>query len=253
MPSVLAYYRPTSLDEAVRLLAAPRCWALAGGTVVVADARKSRAEGVEVVDLQDLGLATIEDAGTIEGEAAAPVRFGAMVRLADVATDARCPAVLRDAARRELPSALRNQATIGGTVAQGDATSVLVAALLVHDAQVHFHGSATVGLGEYMHHKHVHGGRDPRLIVAVTIESGGSGAIAATGRTPADVPIVAAVARSSASGLRLALTGVASTPIEVDPSAPAVGLHPPADFRGSAQFRSHLADVLSARALAEVA
>ncbi|MEK7422275.1 MAG: FAD binding domain-containing protein [Actinomycetota bacterium] len=251
MPSVLAYHRPTSLDEAATLLAGPRRRALAGGTVVVADVRKNRAEGVEVVDLQDLGLDTIED--TTQGAGQGRMRLGAMVRLADVATDARCPSVLREAARRELPSALRNQATIGGTAAQGDITSLVVAALLVHDAQVHFHGSAAVALGEYLRDEHVRGGRDHRRIVAVTIESGGSGAIAATGRTPADVPIVAAVARSSAAGLRLALTGVASTPIEVDPSAPVVGLNPPADFRGSAEFRAHLAAVLSARALLAVA
>lgn len=253
MPSVLAYHRPTSLDEAATLLAGPRRRALAGGTVVVADVRKNRAEGVEVVDLQDLGLDTIEDTIETEGAGQGRMRLGAMVRLADVATDARCPSVLREAARRELPSALRNQATIGGTAAQGDATSLVVAALLVHDAEVHFHGSAAVALGEYLRDEHVRGGRDPRLIVAVTIESGGSGAVAATGRTPADVPIVAAVARSSAAGLRLALTGVASTPIEVDPSAPVVGLNPPADFRGSAEFRAHLAAVLSARALLAVA
>ena len=46
---------------------------------------------------------------------------------------------LRDLAKRELPSALRNQATIGGTVALGEPTSVLVAGLLVHGADVVLH------------------------------------------------------------------------------------------------------------------
>ena len=112
MPSVLAYYRPGSLDEAATLLAGPNRRAIGGGTVVVPDARVAREEGVEVVDLQALGLNVIE----ADGDA---VALGAMVRLGDLAGDGAVPALIRDLAKRELPSALRNQATVGGTVALG--------------------------------------------------------------------------------------------------------------------------------------
>ncbi len=76
--------------------------------------------------------------------------------------------------------------------------------------------------------------------------------MAATGRTPADVPIVAAVARSGPSSVAVALTGVASVPVLVDPDAPIAELAPSSDFRGSAEYRLELARVLSARALEAV-
>lgn len=237
MPSVLAYHRPSTIDEASDLLTGPDRWALGGGTVVVPEARVSRPEGVELVDLQGLNLDAIEDDGD-------RLRIGAMARLADVAVHPSVPEVVRDAARRELPSALRNQATVGGTAALAGSESLLFAALLVHDGQLELNDSRSLPLGD--------GFEDTAgdLILGVTIEPDGKGVLAATGRTPADDPIVAAVARRDANGIRLALTGVAARPIEVDPADPTVDLTPPADFRGSAEYRLHLAAVLADRVLA---
>ena len=196
MPSVLAIHRPTSLDEASTLLAGTPRRALAGGTVVVPDARVARDEGIELVDLQDLGLESI----TVEGDR---LVLGAMVRLGDLVADERVPELLRDLARRELPSALRNQATVGGTVALGEGESVLLAGLLVHDAEVALHGQDAIPLAQSLAEC-----VGQRLVTSVSIAVDGDGAFAATGRTPADVPIVAAVGRRSGDGVRLALTGV---------------------------------------------
>ena len=91
-----------------------------------------------------------------------------------------------------------------------------------------------------------------RLVTSVSVAVDGEGAVAATGRTPADVPIVAAVARRSGDEVRLALTGVGPYPIEVDTADPTAGLTPTGDFRGSAAYRIHLAGVLSARVLEEL-
>lgn len=241
MPSVLAIHRPTSLDEASTLLAGTQRRALAGGTVVVPDARVARDDGVELVDLQDLGLDSI----TVEGDR---LVLGAMVRLGDLVADERVPQLLRDLARRELPSALRNQATVGGTVALGEGESVLLAGLLVHDAQVALHGQDPIPLAQSLAEC-----VGQRLVTSVSIAVDGAGGVAATGRTPADVPIVAAVGRRSGDGVRIALTGVAPSPVEVDPADPASGLEPVGDFRGSTEYRRHLATVLSARVLGELA
>ena len=140
MPSVLAYHRPGSLDEASTLLAAPNRRALGGGTIAVPTARVHRDEGVELVDLQALGLDAVE----VDGES---LSLGAMVRLGAMVEDDRIPVLLRDLAKRELPSALRNQATLGGTVAHAESTSVLLAGLLVHGAQVTLHAGEHAGVG----------------------------------------------------------------------------------------------------------
>ncbi len=91
-----------------------------------------------------------------------------------------------------------------------------------------------------------------RLVTSVSVAVDGQGAIAATGRTPADVPIVAAVARRTGDDIRLALTGVGPYPLLVDAADPTAGLEPPGDFRGSADYRTHLAGVLSARVIEEL-
>ncbi len=239
MPSVLAYHRPASLEEAASLLAEPRRVVLGGGTVAVPEARQPDEHGVEVVDLQGLGLDRIEP----EGDG---LRIGAMVRLGELQRNDQAPELLRDLARRELPSALRNQASIGGTVALAESSSVLLAGLLVHDAEVSLHPDETVALASLQRPL------QHRIVTGVSIATGGRGAIVATGRTPADEPIVAAVARATDGEVRLALTGVAPAPVLVDPDDPTGGLTPPADFRGSAEYRLHLAATLSARALAQV-
>jgi probable selenate reductase FAD-binding subunit len=239
VPSVLAYHRPTNLDEAAEHLSNAHHWALAGGTAVVPHARKQRSMDVEMVDLQALGLGTLE----IDGD---QLTLGAMVRLGDLEGDDRIPDLVKKAARRELPSALRNQATIGGTVAQADPESLLLAALLVHEARVQIHSQPETNLGEYL------SGDRRGLVVGIVIDTSGRGSMASTGRTPADTPIVAALARSTNDGPRLALTGVAATPIEANPTAPTNDLDPPGDFRGSPAYRTHLAAVLSARALTEM-
>ncbi|GIT00873.1 MAG: hypothetical protein CM1200mP26_25850 [Acidimicrobiales bacterium] len=63
-----------------------------------------------------------------------------MTTLHDMLDDDRVPTGLAGAAQAELPSTLRTLATVGGTVATGDPDSVLVAALLVHDARVELVG-----------------------------------------------------------------------------------------------------------------
>jgi len=240
MPTVLAYHRPGTLAEAGALLATTGRVAVAGGTLAVPAGLAISDSGVEVVDLQALGLDMImADAGRLG--------IGAMVRLTDLLGDPRVPTLIRELAKRELPQALRNQATIGGTVGAGSVESVLLAGLLAHGATVEIHGNGSVPLAEALA-----SGFAGRLITSVTVDSSGVGAIAATGRTPADDPIVAAVAAVTGDVTRLALTGVAASPVLADPADPTAGLQPPGDFRGTSEYRLHLVEVLSARVLAEL-
>jgi CO/xanthine dehydrogenase FAD-binding subunit len=239
MPTVTAYHRPTNLDEAVHLLGEPRRRVIAGGTVVVAEVRTGT-EAVELVDLQALGIGGVRTIGD-------RLQLGSMATLGELVRRSETPDLIRELCTMELPSALRNQATIGGTVALADSESVLCAGLLVHDAVVEFHDGDATPLSECLLD-----GVGARLVTGVTIDPAGAGAIAATARTPRDVPIVAAVARRVRDTVRLAITGVAACPVEVDPDDPSAGLDPPEDFRGSAEYRLHLAEILAARVVRSV-
>ena len=246
MTSVCAYRRPASLEEALAILGSDQnAVVLGGGTRLNADPAPGP---VEVVDLQALRLDRIRVTGN------ATVRIGAMATLQQIADSPMLPAVLREAARRERPSTLRRQATLGGCVAAREAASELLAALLAHDAEVSIaghRGPRRSELAEFL----AAGPLDrARIITNLTVCISGAASAARAARTRADQPIVAVVARITAAGeRRLALAGVAATPVMAGEHAGWAGeLDPPGDFRGSAEYRRALAAVLADRALAGI-
>jgi len=232
-----AYHRPTSVADAIDLLASPHRVVLAGGTTLRHD---GGAMSTEVVDLQALGLDRIERDGEV-------VLIEAMATLQDLADAAAVPDLIRTAARTELPSTLRTLATVGGTVGAAWADSLLLTALLVHDTSVRFADGRSRPLSSVLSD----GFAATELIVAVEAQASGTTSVARTGRTPSDDPIVAAAGRATDNGIRLALCGIARTPELVE-----IGgldrLEPPGDFRGSTEYRRHLAKVLSDRVIGEL-
>ena len=248
MPLVTAYHRPASLGEALELLGSARRVALAGGTTLNADREPS---DLEAVDLQALGLDGIAPAD------GGRVRIGATATLDSVRRCELLPDSVRALARAEQPSTLRTLATVGGLVAKGSSESLLLAGLLAHEGRVELAGPAAAGadsgpsergLGELL----AAGLPAGALVTAVTVDPSGNTAVARTGRTPADVPIVAAYGRRTDDFVSMALTGVADHPMLVDVFDPTAGLDPAGDFRGSREYRLHLARTLTARVMAEL-
>jgi probable selenate reductase FAD-binding subunit len=238
MKRISAYFRPESLIEAFALLRRPGAVLIGGGTKLN---RRRSSEPIEVVDLQALGL------GRVEQPDADTVVVGATATLQDLVETEALPAAVRAAARREMPSTLRAQSTVGGTIVTADRESELLIALLVHDAVVRIErpeGNEELALETLLAQLPL---TTPAIVTAITIDTRGRSSIARTARTPADKAIVAAAARISPDGRRrLALAGVATTPIlwgEND------DLEPPGDYRGSGEYRHALAGVLAARAI----
>ncbi|MDH4277998.1 MAG: FAD binding domain-containing protein [Acidimicrobiia bacterium] len=237
MHQFVGYHRPKSIADAAGLLERPNRMALAGGTTISHDGGGTP---IELVDLQSLGLSGISANGS-------QVEIGATATLQALVDSDLIPDLIRDTAKAEQPSTLRGLATVGGSVGAADGESVLVAALLVHEATVAFADERSVPLEEVLADGLSHGD----LIVSVSVATGGATAMAATGRTPRDVPIVAAVGRIGPDGTRLAVCGVGPVPQLV--TEVSLGqLDPPGDFRGSAAYRMHLAEVLTARVLGEL-
>ncbi|MCP4306497.1 MAG: hypothetical protein GY788_16845 [bacterium] len=238
MNRISSYHRPATLDEAIVLLARTdvTTTVLAGGTAVNTTDLPAN---TEVVDLQAAVAAGISRDGDRVG-------FGAMTRLQDLIDHDDTPPLLTALAKREGPNTLRNVSTVGGTVAEGNPESELLAGLLVHEALVTVadsSGSRDLALEDLLADFSV---LDRAVVTTVTVAIGGATAAERTGRTPADTSIVAAAGRIVATGLRIALTGVAATPVLVSVDSVS-SLDPPADFRGTSEYRRQLAEVLVRR------
>lgn len=244
------YHRPDSIEDALQLLSREglNTAILAGGTQL-----NPNLSGIdEVVDLQSTGLDQVthnEDRLTL----------GATVRVQTIVDDHQAPPLLREMARREGPNTFRNAGTIGGAMIAASAESELLAALLVYEADVTIHttaGAHTMPLADFL--PDVSGHLQNGILTGVSLQTNGPTAHARVARTPADSPIVAALARrkpnagslSGATAL-LALCGVAPTPILAGPDD-IRDLDPPADFRGSSEYRKEMARVLTKRVLSEL-
>ena len=236
------------MDEALALLARDgvATAVIAGGTQRVPQLGQDEVD--EVVDLQSLGLAAIE-VGKID------VTLGAMATLQAMADHARLPAALREAAYREGPNTLRHAATLGGALVSAEPTSELLAALLVYEARVDVQDQAGVrqlALADFL--ADIPAALGNGLVTGITLGQSGRCATARVARTPADAPIVAAVARRTPDRRTLlALCGVAALPVLVNPDDVTASIDPPGDFRGSSQYRRAMAVTLAGRVLEEIA
>ena len=244
MPQLQAYHRPQSVEEALELLArgGGNAAVLAGGTQLNAHLPP---HVTEVIDLQAVGLDKIS-------HGPGRLTLGAMVTLQAVVDDEEAPDLVREMAHRAGPNTFRNAGTVGGTVAGADSESEFLAALLVYDAEVTVEtadGSHTMPLQAFL--RDVSGNLRQGIITGVALETEGATAHARLARTPADAPIVAAVARRAGQEIRLTLCGVAPTPVLVEPEG-LENLNPPADFRGSTEYRQAMARTLADRVLAEI-
>ncbi len=238
MQRISSYHRPSGLGEALTLLgrSGVNTVVIAGGTMVTAGDLPA---GTEVVDIQAAVAGTVD----VHGDR---VTMGSMTRLQDLIDSPATPSLLAELALREGPNTIRNASTIGGTVAAANPESELLAGLLVHDATVTIErpdGPDEVPLAELLANRALLSGG---IISSISVVGGGETSSARTGRTPADTSIVAAAGRVVPDGFRVALTGVAATPILVDPDNLA-DLDPPSDFRGTAGYRRELARILSKR------
>lgn len=279
MARVSEYHRPETIAEALTLLARPGVTSapLAGGTTLVPRLVATGNNVQAVIDLARLGLRFIE----CEGET---LRLGAVATLADVAENPSCRSVvgglLSRAAQLNAASNVRNAATVGGLIVEGDPTSEFLLALLALEAEAVMQtagdGARSLPLDTLLHAPTdtLADGllTEVRLLVP---EGRASAGLARLGRTHQDRPIVAAAALVVRQGdvvtrVGLAMSGVAEVPLRLRKVERALTgqplndetlkaalaglaehLEPPADFRGSAEYRRAMAPILARRALLE--
>jgi len=245
---ITAYHRPQTLDEALALLTQPNTLPLGGGTLL----SKTTPDPVEVVDLQSLGLDTIE----VQGNA---LKLGATVALQQLLENANCPAALKIALKLEAPLNLRNAATVAGTLVTCDGRSTFATVMLALDAKIEqllpdgsSSGSRLSNIGEFLPLR-------PRgLITSMTVPLNVKLAFDYVSRTPADKPIVcAALVQWNSGRTRLALGGYGKSPLLGMDGTEAEGLdtaarnafHEATDEWASAEYRMDAAATLAKRCL----
>ena len=241
-------YRPGSAAEAASLLATAdqKLAPIAGGSKLIAELEtRARRDLDGLVDLSCAGLNQIE---LVTQDGRQYLRTGATVTLSQITEHelggALADGLLRRAAAGEGPLNLRNAATIGGVVASAEYDSEFYTALLALDAAIVLHDGQQEHTVELEDMQSVAG-----LITAILIPAAGArGGFARVARTPADRPIVAAVAVQTEGGERVALCGVAPRPV-LDGAA----FNPPDDYKGSATYRRAMAEIVAQRARAEIA
>lgn len=271
-----AYHRPTTTDEAIRLLGdlAPKAVLLAGGGSLGILLNERAVRPANVIDLNE-----VDDLSGIREEGDR-VWLGAMTRIYDVETSEllleRIP-LLPECARTIADPSLRHRVTVGGGLAYADSSQSLPTALLVLDTKVHVagpRGEREVPIDELYLGGHQTSLSKDELITGVTVGAPQPG----TGTAWLDLDrrqlayslVSAAAGVVAADGVidtaRVAMAGIAPTPRRVraveralgsteesavrDAAARAVeDADPPEDLHASADFRLRMAVEYSARAV----
>jgi carbon-monoxide dehydrogenase medium subunit len=252
------YHRPKTIEDALSLLKTAR--ALAGGTAVTPARRETQA----VVDLQSLRL----DKLTIEKGL---IHVGATCKLqALVEASGHLPEALATAAQLEAPLNLRHMATLGGTLIACDGRSPLVTVLLAAGATAHLApDDAAVDLASLLDARPQ--GLAGKLITRVELPIPAELRYEQVARTPKDRPLVCVSLGSLETkggnpALLLALGGHGARPrrvplaeaalargdVEGAAAAAAREYSAATDAWASAEYRAHVAAVLTRRLGREV-
>jgi CO/xanthine dehydrogenase FAD-binding subunit len=287
MQNLKEYYRPDTVSEAMELLArkAPKTVVMGGGTWLNGEGALGYLRDVEaVVDVAALGLNRIESVGEAGTGLPPTLRLGAAVthqtlvehELTGLKSNSPL-SVIGQAAEAMSGLNIRNRASIAGAVCTADSASPLVTALLACEAEVILSDrelkARSVALPAFL----TYGQRvlaDGLLITEIRLPIPTDDVhthFEKIGRTPKDYPSLCVAAKLNqhngvAQNLRVALGGVAATPIrlselefaltkkplaeflEAELNAAIATLNPPNDYLGSSDYRKEMARVLVRRA-----
>jgi aerobic carbon-monoxide dehydrogenase medium subunit len=258
------YARPSSLEQAVELLAAnDGARALAGGQTLL-NVMKARAASPDVL----VDLARLDELRTISLGADGSLELGAMVTLAQLIDHAEAAAarpVLREVCLQVADVQVRNRGTVGGNVCSNDPTNHLPPLLTALGASMTIRGAAgerTVPAEEFFVGVYLTAVAPGELLTRVTIPSGRRDGFASV-TLGADGTCIVNAAANLDGELCLAIGCVAATPVVVRPGSTDEGAvrervraavtDPPADVHASAEYRRHLAEVLAVRAVRQAA
>jgi aerobic carbon-monoxide dehydrogenase medium subunit len=255
------YARPSSVEDALRLLAErDGARALAGGQTLI-NVMKARAASPDMlVDLHDL-----DDLRGIELQADGTLELGAMTTYSDVidSAEARARPILGEVCAQIADVQVRNRGTIGGNVCSNDPTNHLPPLLVAIGATMTIRGSGgerTLPAEEFFLGVYMTAAGPGELLTKISVPPGKHDGFASV-PIGKDGTCIVNVAASLNGDARLAIGCVDAVPVLVKPDSTedeavreavrAANLDPPSDVHASTGYRRHLAEVLAVRAVAQ--
>jgi carbon-monoxide dehydrogenase medium subunit len=271
------YHRPSTVDEALALKAqyGGDARVLAGGQSLMPLMHFRLATPGHLIDINR--LPELDHISTADGHVAigAGVRHAEVIESADVSTAAPLVAV---AASWVGHAQIRHRGTLAGSVAHADPSAELPAAVMASDGSVvvrSTRGERVIPAGEFFSGPFSTALGDDEIITEVRMPVMGAVGVAwnELSRVYHGFPVVGAgavvqVADGSISSARVAMCGMAGTPVLI-PSESLVGLpptaqvatefsatalsgmEPPADVHGSTKYRLRVARAYLRRVLTE--
>jgi aerobic carbon-monoxide dehydrogenase medium subunit len=253
------YARPSSVDEALRLLAEnDGARALAGGQTLI-NVMKARAASPDVlVDLN--GLAELKG---IELGADGTLEIGAMTTYTEIveSVEARARPILGEVCAQIADVQVRNRGTLGGNVCSNDPTNHLPPLMVALGATMTIRsasGERRVPAADFFLGVYMTAVGPGELLTRITIPAGRKDGFAAV-TIGVDGTCIVNVAASANGETRIAIGCVDAVPVVLEPSSPdenavrdavrGANLDPPSDVHATADYRRHLAEVLAVRAL----
>src|SRR2546422_469558 len=254
------YARPSSVQEAVRLLSEHEgARPLAGGQTLI-NVMKARAAVPDVlVDLQDL-----DELKTIDLGADGTVALGAMVTYSEVigSAEARARPILGEVCSQIADVQVRNRGTVGGNVCSNDPTNHLPPLLVALGATMTIAaagGERAMPAEEFFAGVYQTAAGPGELLTRISIPAGKGDGFAAVTIGKDGTCIVNVAASLDGASPRVVVGCVDAVPVLVRPDSGAedavrsavraANLLPPSDVHASADYRRHLAEVLAARAI----
>src|SRR5581483_8029342 len=258
----VAYAKPSSLAEAIDLLAADDgARALAGGQTLV-NVMKARAGSPDaLVDLNGL-----DELKGIELGADGTLELGAMATYTEIieSSEARARPILGEVCAQIADVQVRNRGTIGGNICANDPTNHLPPLLVALDATMTIAsagGERTVAADDFFLGVYMTAVGSGEILTKITVPPGRRDGFASIsiGR---DGTCLVSAAASVERGPRVVLGCVDAVPyratsvegkLDGDAGAAVEGLgaelDPPSDVHAPADYRRHLAEVVAVRAI----
>jgi carbon-monoxide dehydrogenase medium subunit len=277
VPAPVDYERATSVENALALLErhGPEARLVAGGHSLLPMMKLRLARPSVLIDINDLrDLAYV----TLEGD---QLRIGAMTRHRDLLASSVVGehfAIVHDAERVIADPIVRNRGTVGGSVCQADPSEDLSAVFAALGAAAVIRsssGTRTVGMGEFHVGPYTTAVAPAEMLVEirVPVRAGAGSAYEKVERRAGDYAVAAAGAyvclegsTIADAGIGLAALGAAHFTVPAASAAlvgaeatedvfaaaaalAAEGCNPAADQRGPVDYKRHLAQELTLRAL----